>query len=320
MPNVSIIVPVFNGSEYIERNSQYILEQEHKNYEVIFVVDSRSSDDTLQKIRDVLPRFGRVMLIEQSEGGLGQARNLGLAQASGDLIWFLDVDDHPLPRYLSTLVAAQQAHDADVVFGNCIMSRHLDPVIRSGRNGVKVMDRHEAMAARGKNRIPVTAWSMIIRADLLEKNNIRFVETGYAEDIDFTYRVLSVADVVCFSEEPLYVYVQSQGSMCSNNNERGLGEIKSYVRLIGHMKENEPWYFRTFHKNAVFTTVRSSTRMDPEKYMEFVRDSGTRDMLNRELAAQVEPELVFFKMFPRMYRIIARTYMKMVFYREGKTF
>jgi len=320
MPKVSIVVPVFNGSRYIERNTQYILEQEHKDIEVIFVADSRSTDDTLSKIRNVLPEFGHAIMVEQEKGGLGQARNLGIERATGDLIWFLDVDDRPLPRYLSNLVAAQQEHDADVVLGNSIMSKELDPKIKRKKAGTVVMNRHEAMAARGKNRIPVTAWSMIIRAGLIKKNGLRFIEDGYAEDIDFTYRLLSVSDVICFCEEPLYVYVQSGDSMCSNNNVRGDGEIKSYVRLVEYMREKEPEFFGTFHKNAVFMMVRSAARMDAEHYMEFVRDKSMRAMLDEELANQVEPEMVFFKMFPRAYRKIARAYFKLVFYREGKTF
>ena len=320
MPKVSIVVPVFNGSKYIERNVKYILEQEHKDIEVIFVADSRSTDDTLAKIREVLPEFGHAAMVEQTEGGLGAARNLGIGRVTGDLIWFLDVDDHPLPRYLSNLVSAQQRYDADVVMGNYVMSKHLDPVIRCRRNSIKVMNRHEAMAARGRNKIPLSVWSMVIRSDVIIKNDLRFIPDGLAEDVDFTNRLLSRSNTICFCEEPLYIYVQNQDSMCSNNNARGMGDIMNYTNLIGYMKENEPEFFTTFRKDAVFMMVRSSTRMDEEHYMQFVRNENTRSMLNEELAKRVEPELIFFKMFPRIYRKMARVYIELVFCREGKTF
>jgi hypothetical protein len=131
-----------------------------------------------------------------------------------------------------------------------------------------------------------------------------------------------VSDVVVFSEEPLYVYVQNPGSMCSseNNNERGLAEIKNYRNLIDHMREKEPKFFRRFHSIATLTMIRSSTRMDKENYNDFVNDERTRKMLSEELSNKVSPELVFFRLFPRMYRRIARAYMNLIFYREGKTF
>jgi glycosyltransferase involved in cell wall biosynthesis len=321
MPKVSIVVPVFNGSKYIEKNAQYILEQDHKDIEVIFVVDSRSTDGSLQKIKMLLPKYQDAVVLEQTEGGLGQARNIGMEHATGDLILFLDVDDHPLPRYLSTLVDTQQKYGADVVMCNYIRSGDADPVIGRGKSGIRVMDRYEAMAARGKNRIPVTSWSMVIRAGIITDNDLRFIPDGYAEDIDFTYRLLSVSDTVCFCEEPLYVYVQNRESICgSSNNERGMAEIRVYNELIDHMRGKEPEFFDTFRRSAFFTMVRSSTRMDAEHYNDFVNDERTKSLMDEELSYIVDPELVFFKMFPRMYRVVAITYMRLVFYREGKTF
>jgi len=322
MSKVSIVVPLFNGSSYIERNTRYILEQEHKDVEVIFVVDIRSADDTLQMVKNVLPRHPNAFIVEKSEGGLGQARNLGAEKATGDLIWFLDLDDRPLPKYLSTLVNLQKQHNADVVVANCIRSRMLDPVIKHGKNSVKVMNSHEAMIERGENRIPVTAWSMIMKRDVLVKNDMRFMSEGYCEDIDFTYRLFSVSDVIVYCSEPLYVYVQNPNSMCSdeNSNERGSAEIRNYTRLIDHMRENEPTFFRMFHTIATITMVRSSTRMDREHYMNFVKDDSAKKTLSEELSHKVNPELIFFKLFPRTYRALARVYMKLIFYREGKTF
>jgi glycosyltransferase involved in cell wall biosynthesis len=320
MPKVTIVVPIFNGSGYIERNSRYILEQEHKDIEVIFVVDLRSTDDSLQKVKDMLSKYPHAVIVEQNEGGLGHARNLGIERATGDLIWFLDVDDRPMPRYLSTLVSQQEKHNADVAIGNCIMSKATDPAVRQSRNGIRVMNGHEAMTERGNNRIPVTAWSMVIRTDVIKKNDLRFIYEGYCEDIDFTYRLLSISNVIVFCEEPLYVYVQNPGSMCSNNNERGMAEIKNYMDLIDHMKENEPGFYREFHRIAAVTIVRSSTRLDKEHYMDFATDEKMKMTISKELSFKVNPELIFFKLFPRIYRMIARVYMELIFYREGKIF
>jgi hypothetical protein len=184
------------------------------------------------------------------------------------------------------------------------------------------MDRYEAMAARGKNKIPITSWSMVIRTGLILKSGLRFIPDGYAEDIDFTYRLLSVSGVVCFCETPLYVYIQNPGSMCNsdNDNVRGTAEIESYRRLIDYMSGAEPGYSAAFRKDAVVTMIRSSTRMDEPHYRSFAADEVTKGAVDKELSCSVDPELVFFKLFPRAYRAIVRTYMELIFYREGKTF
>jgi glycosyltransferase involved in cell wall biosynthesis len=322
MPKVSIIVPVFNGSGYIERNTRYILEQDHRDIEVIFVADKRSTDDTVRKIESVLPKYHDAVVVEQTEGGLGQARNIGLEYVTGDLIWFLDVDDHPLPDFLSTLVDAQLEHDADVVFCNYIRSSETDPVIKNRKNGIKVMSRYEAMTARGKNKIPVTSWSMITKTDVIMRNGLRFIPTGYAEDIDFTYRLLSRSDTICFCETPLYVYIQNSNSMCNDRggDKRGMDEIERYRQLTDYIKAEEPGFYDKFRRIAAMTAIRSSTRMDAGQYNCFVKDERTRSMVAEELAHGIEPEIVFFKILPGMYRLLARTYMKLIFYREGKTF
>jgi hypothetical protein len=54
--------------------------------------------------------------------------------------------------------------------------------------------------------------------------------------------------------------------------------------------------------------------------MDFVTDEKTKAMLSEELSFKVNPELIFFKLFPRTYRMIARVYMELIFYREGKIF
>lgn len=320
MPKVSIIVPVFNGSNYVERNTQYILEQDHKDIEVIFVADKRSTDDTLRKIESVLPKYQNAVVAEQTDGGLGEARNIGLEYVTGDLVWFLDVDDRPLPNFLSTLVCAQLEYDADVVFCNYVRSGVTDPVIKNKKNGVKVMSRHEAMTARGNNKIPVTSWSMITKTDVIVKNKLRFIPTGYAEDVDFTYRLLSKSDTICFCEKPLFVYIQNPDSMCSNSNRRGTAEIACYRRLIEYIKTEDPGFYDKFRRIAAITMIRSSTRMDTEQYNDFVKDENTRSMVSEELSCKTDPEIIFFKILPGLYRILARTYMNLVFYREGKTF
>jgi len=322
MPKVSIVIPVLNGSKYVDRIFAYVLEQEHKDREIIFIADSRSTDDTLSKIRDLRKKYNDIVVVEHAGGGLGYARNLGIDNATGDLIWFLDVDDHPLPNFLSTLVGVQQKHNADVVVSNFIMTKHADPVIKAKKKGIVVMNRYEAMAARGLDRMPITSWSMVIRTDVITKNKLRFIPDGYAEDIDFAYRLFSVSDVICYCEEPLYVYIQNPGSMCNsdNDNVRGMAEIENYRRLIEYMKDAEPSYYKKFRRNAVYTMLRSATRMDKKHYMAFVKDPRTLAEIDTELLEHIDAELVVVKLLPRSYRMVARAYMKLIFYREGKTF
>jgi glycosyltransferase involved in cell wall biosynthesis len=91
-PLVSCIVPVYNGERYLGDALGSVFEQTHNNLEVL-VVDDGSTDGSAE----VACRFNNVQLIKKSNGGSASARNLGIAQARGDYVAFLDADDLWLP-------------------------------------------------------------------------------------------------------------------------------------------------------------------------------------------------------------------------------
>lgn len=93
MPKVSIILPVFNVSNYIRKCLISIIEQKgFKDYEVIIVNDG-TEDDSIDKIIDLIDFYNNIKLINKSNGGVGQARNIGISRSIGQYILFVDSDD-----------------------------------------------------------------------------------------------------------------------------------------------------------------------------------------------------------------------------------
>jgi glycosyltransferase involved in cell wall biosynthesis len=98
----SIIIPLYNKADFIAEAIQSVLDQSHQNFEVI-VVDDGSIDDSAKRVRAIPDQ--RVKLIQQTNSGVSCARNAGIEQANGDLVFFLDADDWYLPTYLETIVS-----------------------------------------------------------------------------------------------------------------------------------------------------------------------------------------------------------------------
>ena len=112
MSFISIIIPCYNAEKHIDRAINSILSQIGDiNYEII-VVNDGSIDDTASKVLDLSTHEERLIYIEQSNGGVSSARNLGLSKAKGDYIYFLDADDKVHPE---TLLSVQRLLPADVV-------------------------------------------------------------------------------------------------------------------------------------------------------------------------------------------------------------
>lgn len=114
-PLVSTIIPVYNGSRYIARAIESILEQEHPNKEIV-VVDDGSTDDTAAVVKQFR---APVCYFYQENAGIAATMNHGVRQANGDLLSFLDSDDYWLPGKIpKQLEVLRQRPAIDMVFGH----------------------------------------------------------------------------------------------------------------------------------------------------------------------------------------------------------
>jgi glycosyltransferase involved in cell wall biosynthesis len=101
MTEISVIIPVYNSSEYILEALDSVFAQSFKDFEVI-VVDDGSTDDTRQKIQNY---SHKIRYFYQENGGPSKARNLGIRESTGKYIAFLDADDVWLPSKLEKQIA-----------------------------------------------------------------------------------------------------------------------------------------------------------------------------------------------------------------------
>lgn len=115
MSLVSIITPVYNAAEFISDTIDSVIEQSYTDWEYI-LVDDCSTDNSIELIRTKYSNDPRIKVVcSPCNGGAGVARNLGLDNASGDLIAFLDADDLWLPEKLTRQVAFMQKNNSAIV-------------------------------------------------------------------------------------------------------------------------------------------------------------------------------------------------------------
>ena len=101
---VSIVLPCYNVSRFLEKNIKSLLNQTYKNLEIIYVNDG-SKDDTLEVLNKFAKLDERIIVVDKVNGGVSSARNAGLERASGEYITFCDPDDYVSPIYIQTQVA-----------------------------------------------------------------------------------------------------------------------------------------------------------------------------------------------------------------------
>ena len=100
-PNISIVIPVYNGQPYLSKTLSCLKKQSLQNFQVIFVNDG-SSDDSLKYLQETAAADSRFLILDQPHRGAGAARNYGLSAATGDYVLFSDCDDLLQPNALET--------------------------------------------------------------------------------------------------------------------------------------------------------------------------------------------------------------------------
>lgn len=133
---VSVIVPVYNVEDFLEECLESITTQTYHHLEILLINDG-STDRSLAICHDWAAKDNRIRVIDKANGGASDARNVGLKEAKGDFILFIDSDDLVMPDLVDVLYKQQFLHQADIVIGN-YMNFYQD----SGVSSYYVLDRH----------------------------------------------------------------------------------------------------------------------------------------------------------------------------------
>lgn len=114
MPEISVVIPVYNAEPYLRDCLDSVLSQSFTDWEAL-CVDDFSTDDSLSILRDYAAKDSRIRIFQSSEKGVGYARNTGIDSASGQYLMFVDSDDFIHPQMLETLLKIMKDQDADIV-------------------------------------------------------------------------------------------------------------------------------------------------------------------------------------------------------------
>ncbi|HHW23096.1 MAG TPA: glycosyltransferase [Clostridiaceae bacterium] len=265
---VSIIIPVYNVGDYLERCIDSIRQQTHKKIEIILVDDG--STDNSPRICDYYAKEdSRIIVIHQENRGAGPARNAGIDIAHGEWICFVDSDDYISPLFVERLLKI--AVDNDCLTAQCRFKRVLEDSMDENEKlqpEIKVMDWRNYFIYVYKNmcRNPIgssghTPFGPVI--NIYHKSlfdSIRFPSLRISEDIEIMPRIIYAAGKknIAITDEILYYYFQRPGS--STRSEANLSLVDRYyainsaVNFLREKKENE--VCRLFNKTLFDCMVR----------------------------------------------------------------
>lgn len=202
---VSIIVPVYNVSCFINQCVSSICHQTYKNIEIL-LIDDGSTDDSGKLCDEWAARDGRCRVIHKSNGGLSDARNVGLDNISGDYVTFVDSDDAVASNYVERLIGVALSSDVTISICDLVHCQQLDDVQYTLSEENIIYSPREAIEELLYQRsFLVAACGKMFHISCFEQ--IRFPVGMLFEDSAIMYELFEAADKIGYQPSGLYAYV-----------------------------------------------------------------------------------------------------------------
>ncbi len=228
MPKVSLIIPVYNVENYIEKCLNSVVNQTLKDMEVIIVNDG-SKDLSKQKIQKYLEKYPWIKYLEKENGGLSDARNYGMPYATGKYIAFLDSDDYVEETMYEEMYNIAEKENADMVDCDFVW----EYPNRKRKDIGKIYKTKKEMIEKCR----VVAWNKIIKREILEKTKIKFPVGLRYEDMEFFYKLVPYINKVSFIKKCFVHYVQRENSIANTQNVRTKEIFIILDNVISYYKE-----------------------------------------------------------------------------------
>lgn len=212
---ISIIIPVYNAENTLNRCLDSIVNQEYKNYEVILINDG-STDNSKKILDEYKDKYTNIIVKHKINEGVSSARNMGLEIASGKYIMFADSDDFFINQWLGKLNHELLKDDIDLVVTSFI---EVD-FKRNELNHNILKDENQNSCI--VNKLPGfyftegfihPCWGKLYKKEIIINDNIRFLNQSLSEDTIFNISYLKYCKNILFLNKKLYVY-----DHCNVNN------------------------------------------------------------------------------------------------------
>ena len=321
---ISVIIPIYNVEKYLRKCVNSVLEQTYHNVEII-LVDDGSKDSSGTICDEYTKNDGRVKVIHKKNGGLSDARNVGIDVATGEYMCFIDSDDFIHKQYIEFLYEALKKYDADIAVcnfqrvseGETLHERSIKP----SEVSVRVLSREESWLALYDSKLQyqfTIAWSKLYRRNIFKA--LRFPVGRLNEDVATAHMVIGLTNKVAYVDEVLYYYLVRLGSIMNSDIKtddavKAIASRIEYFQSLGEVAllERTYCYYATMIMGT-YCSLLGTTEYDELRLslVSRLRSAYRQHKDFYEKHKQLKVRLVFFLTLPRVYRFVLRTLKRIV--------
>ena len=307
---VSVIIPAYNAEKYIERAVRSCLSQTYQDIEVI-VVNDGSVDQTQNIAENIAEENAAVKVISVNNGGVSRARNIGLQNATGEFVTFLDADDELLTNGVEFMVSMIEKHGVDICSASFVRNKE-EVIDQSGKIEVwssrtaveKALEDHPATYCVG---------AKVYRREKI--GGILFPEGKRVhEDGFFVYSCFLAGLSVAVVDVPVYVYYSNSESVThSPFSERIFDILELTDRKVRLTQEKFPEFapkIKNMVLKANMTVLQNLCKTKDKKYKEIEKNCLRNVRRNKKYFISATPgnRLWFWIIVMRLYGLYKSIY------------
>ena len=301
MVKYSFVVPVYNTEKYLKKCLDSLVNQTFEDFEIIIVNDG-STDNSKNIIDDYLKKYKNIILLDQKNAGLSEARNNGVKKAKGKYLIFIDSDDYVEKDLLKNI--DDNIEDVDVlryqivtedIYGNN-KKEYKEEVfdVTTGYDAFKLITNYHFVEP---------AWCYVYKKDYYVRNNFRFKKGIYHEDFALIPYVIYKARTVKSINYIGYHYITREGSIM-NNSDYNKTVKKAFDMLEGYkalklfaknpsVKDNYDDYYLSYISNCVIVKAKELKREERKNYINELKKINAFDgVLVNTKARKLKKELM----------------------------
>jgi glycosyltransferase EpsH len=233
MRKVSIVVPIYNGVEFLNKCIDSLLNQTLKDIEIILINDGSTdnSDKIVKKYKDE-----RIIYISKNNEGIGKTRNKGIDIATGEYITFVDADDYISTRFCQKMYEKALKDDCDLVICNYYNVNGNTKILKKFKefDDSNIINNPKILL-----NINFGPCNKLFKTSLIKENKIKFIENLKYEDVPFVAKSLQCAKKVGYLNEPLSYFTIHSGSQTTIRDEKIFDIFKITDKVINIFTNKE---------------------------------------------------------------------------------
>ena len=312
---ITVIINVFNCEKFISKCIESVINQTYKNLEIL-VINDGSTDNTLKICESYSDE--RIKIITTENLGLSMSRNIGIENANGDYLYFVDSDDFIESDVIEYLYKLCKKYDVPFATCNPLTIFDYNFTKKKIEEKIKIMDSIEMLKkVLLAENVAGAIWNKLMKKELFE--GIRF-QDRIINDVVVVYRLVIKADKIVYSNQVKYYYAKHINAVTVYGDEKldrasdfykaSIERYENVKKLYPNLIENDIGVIRNILRLYLAENKDVIKYLNNQKAVNFFNKVFSTKMLTSNIYTKEKIKILLFRISPKLYIKFGKLYRK----------